>query len=129
MYLLYAGPNKAKALFFESVLFTVDKSKTLLAVPNGYELLCYLQQVKKDESYPALIILEMEMPRLGGIDTLELLKSDDIYRLIPVYILYTAANEDDLSFCTNLGADCLRRPTSNISWKTMVSQLCERCDD
>lgn len=128
MYLLYAGPNEAKASFFESVLFAVDKSKTLLNVSNGYELLCFLQQVKKGEAYPTLIIMEMKMPKLSGTETLELLKSDDIYRLIPVFMLYQEVCDEDLSFCTKLGADCLPQPTSGLSWKTMVHQLCDGCN-
>jgi len=129
MYLMYAGPNEAKAFFVESVLFGLDPSKTLVAVTNGYELLCYLQEVKKGEAYPALIVLEMNMPKLDGMDTLELLKADDIYRLIPVCILYTTATQNDLSFCTNLGADCLQQPTTSTSWQALVYQLCGRCSD
>jgi CheY-like chemotaxis protein len=128
MYLLYAGPSNNKALFFESVLFGIDKSKTLLAVSNGYDLLCFLQQVKKGESYPSLIILEIDMPRLDGVETLELLKTDDIYCLIPVYILYTASSTKDISLCTKLGADCMPQPTTGGSWKTMVQHFCDSCN-
>jgi len=125
MYLMYAGPNEAKASFFESILFGVDPSKTLVATTNGYELLCCLQQVEKGETYPALIILEMNMPKLGGMETLELLKSDDIYRLIPVCILYTTATAIDLAFCARLGADCLPQPTTYTTWQALVYQLCD----
>jgi CheY-like chemotaxis protein len=128
MYLLYAGPSNTKALFFESVLFGIDRSKTLLAVPDGYELLCFLQQVKKGEAYPSIIVLEIDMPRLDGLETLELLKTDDIYRLIPVYILYTKSSEKDLTLYTKLGADCMPQPTTGSSWKTMVQQFCESCN-
>jgi len=124
MYLMYAGPNEAKASFFESVLFGSDPSKTLVAVTSGYELLCYLQEVKKGEAYPALIILEMKMPKLAGMETLEFLKVDDIYRLIPVSVLYTTATDNDLSFCEKLG---MLQPTSNKSWQALVNQLCDRC--
>lgn len=127
MYLMYAGPNEAKASFFESVLYGSDPSKTLVAVTNGYELLCYLQEVKKGEAYPALIILEMAMPKLAGMETLEFLKADDIYRLIPVLVLYATATSNDLDFCERLGADCMQQPTSNTTWQALVDQVCDRC--
>lgn len=127
MYLLYAGSNTAKAAFLEKVLYSVDKSKTLLAVPNGYELLSFLQKVKKGESYPALIILETDMPRLSGRETLQFLKTDDLYRLIPVVVFSSTVDMEDMQYYTNLGAECIPKPLTAATWNTVVMQMCNAC--
>ena len=127
MYILYAGSNTEKGYFLENILYSIDKSKTLLIVKNGYQLLSFLQRVKKGEAYPELIILEVDMPRLNGQETLELLKTDDIYRLIPVVVLCSNEEAEIQSYCYKMGADCMPQPYSNATWMSTVQQLCDRC--
>jgi two-component system response regulator len=129
MYLLYASRNEQEIDFLDKMLFTIDRSKTLLAVPTGFDVLCYLQNVKKGQSYPALILIEMDMAPLTGKELLELLKTDDIYRLIPVVMLTSNTNHDDLNFCTRLGTDVIRKPITNAHWLNTLKRLCARCQD
>ncbi len=54
---------------------------------------------------PKLILLDIKMPKLNGIELLEKLKQDDRTKLIPVVIL-TSSNEDpDIKKCYELGAN------------------------
>lgn len=54
---------------------------------------------------PSLILLDLKMPRMGGMEVLERLKSDMNTRTIPIVVL-TSSNEDpDILHCYELGVN------------------------
>jgi two-component system response regulator len=54
---------------------------------------------------PRLILLDMVMPRMGGLDVLRSLKADSLTRSIPVVVMSLSNQERDLSDCYALGAN------------------------
>ena len=127
MYFLYVTRDAAAIDELEEVLHLVDKRKVLLAVPGGYELIHFLQSVGQGDEYPELIILTLDMPRLSGHDTLELLKTDDIYRLIPVIVFTSEDIGNDEVFCNNLGAELMNKPIGQKQWVDTAKKLCAAC--
>jgi two-component system response regulator len=69
---------------------------------NGEEALAYLEQ--NLETLPTLIILDLNMPRLNGTQTLRCLKSDERYKDITVIIYSTSVNPLEREACLELGA-------------------------
>jgi len=67
---------------------------------NGEEALKILE--KKDE-LPDIILLDLNMPKISGIEFLNILKKDDILRYLPTIILTTSSNQKDLLECYKLG--------------------------
>lgn len=57
------------------------------------------------EEKPKLILLDLKMPKLTGIQVLETLKSDPEYRSIPVVILTSSKEDPDVQKCYALGAN------------------------
>jgi CheY-like chemotaxis protein len=54
---------------------------------------------------PELILLDLRMPRLDGIDVLKGIKADDEIRIIPVVVLTTSNQQEDVNTCYRLGAN------------------------
>jgi len=78
-------------------------------VRDGVEALDYLYRMseftdRKDEN-PVLILLDLKMPRMGGIEVLRQLKSDETMRAIPVVILTSSRESQDLETCYQLGVN------------------------
>lgn len=76
---------------------------------NGKDALDYLKHEGKyagapAAALPALILLDLNMPGLDGRKTLALIKQDPRLRKIPVVILTTSADENDIEKCYALGA-------------------------
>lgn len=69
-------------------------SNPLKSVTNGEDALSYL--INKNNELPGLIILDMNMPRMNGIELLKQLKSSPVFKLIPVIILTTSSNSSDV---------------------------------
>lgn len=60
---------------------------------NGEEALKYLREVKNEQPY--LIISDINMPKMNGIEFLKILKQDGALKKIPVMILTTSKEEQD----------------------------------
>ena len=60
---------------------------------NGEEALARLR--KPDAPLPGIILLDLNMPRMNGIDFLKVLKADERLRRIPVVVLTTSKEEND----------------------------------
>lgn len=58
----------------------------LIIQENGEEALKYL----KDNERPCLIILDLNMPRMNGIEFLDIVKKDKLYRNIPIIVFTTS---------------------------------------
>ena len=56
------------------------------------------------EGLPDIILLDMMMPVLGGLEVLDLLKSDPLTRFIPVIMVSARGQEQDISTALNSGA-------------------------
>lgn len=71
-------------------------------VSNGEDLLERLLTCN-DENIPDLILLDLNMPEMSGIEALKKIKENEKNRKIPVVILTTSDNENDMEQCYELG--------------------------
>ncbi|MDP5337828.1 MAG: response regulator [Nodularia sp. (in: cyanobacteria)] len=79
-------------------------------VSNGEELLNYLHNrgLYSDKSQaprPGLILLDLNMPQKNGLEVLKDIKTDPILRRIPVIVLSTSNDQQDIYQTYNLGAN------------------------
>ena len=77
-------------------------STRLELASNGEEALAYLHSFDNDR--PGIIVLDLNMPRMNGIEFLRILKNDRDLKKIPVVILTTSRAEQDINDSFNLGA-------------------------
>ncbi|MEZ0225465.1 MAG: response regulator [Alphaproteobacteria bacterium] len=70
---------------------------------SGEEALRYLRT--PGNSWPSLILLDLNMPGMGGRKTLEFIKKDDSLKDIPVVVLTTSNYDADVRMCYALGAN------------------------
>lgn len=61
---------------------------------NGEEALAYLQN--SDNERPCVILLDLNMPKMNGIEFLKIVKVDPVLRRIPVVVLTTSNEERDI---------------------------------
>jgi len=73
---------------------------TVLQAANGDECMELVRSGKPD-----VILLDIQMPRMNGIDICRLLKADATLRLIPVLLLTARGQESDVSRGFDAGAD------------------------
>jgi len=96
-------------------------------VEDGIALMAYLHQEGKQPGKPALVILDLNMPRKDGQATLRDMKADLSLADIPVVILTTSNSEVDKSTCQHLGAEgYYHKPNRAIELEAIFVQLCSK---
>jgi CheY-like chemotaxis protein len=77
----------------------------------------------RNSAQPKLILLDLKMPRLGGLDVLRRLKADAHAKIIPVVMLTSSAEERDIAECYQLGLNSyLVKPVNFSSFTDVVVQ-------
>lgn len=78
-------------------------------VENGVELLKYLDNISRKNHeeivYPDFILLDLNMPKKNGRETLQELKTHLLFKSIPVIVYTTTKNEQEIRRCYELGAN------------------------
>ena len=73
---------------------------------------------------PAVILLDLKLPKLGGLEVLERLRSDPRTHLIPVVVLTSSSEDEDMLRSYKLGANSyVRKPVAFGAFANAVSQL------
>lgn len=95
---------------------------------DGQEVLDYLYRRGAWNDRPhhdaLLIILDLNMPRLGGLEVLRRLKSDKQLSRIPVFVLTTTDDPVELDRCYSLGASaCIVKPVDYTAFSDTVQRL------
>lgn len=83
---------------------------------------CYAGRDAQDT--PALVLLDIKMPRLDGIEVLQQLRADKRTSVLPVVILTTSTEDQDLVRAYESGANAyVRKPVSLAQFQEAVRQL------
>lgn len=73
---------------------------------------------------PALILLDLKLPKLNGLEVLKALRDDERTALVPVVVLTSSVEEEDLVSAYRLGANSyLRKPVDFDEFLGVVGQL------
>ncbi|MHA4844495.1 response regulator [Flavitalea antarctica] len=110
---------------FQEILSDNQQVQLAGSVENGQELLSFLLTLD-GERLPDLIVLDHNMPKLNGLQTLDALKKNDKYQHIPVVIFSTYCDNKLLTECTNLGAAMVfTKPSSFDEYADMITTFLE----
>ena len=113
----------ADATFIDDMQFVVD----------GRDLIDYLRRAGPYASPPAvkrlrpsLILLDLNMPRMDGREALAEIKADSELRRIPVVVLTTSSDEQDVRHAYDLGANSyITKPVTGSKLNTVLTRLAE----
>ena len=95
-------------------------------VNDGVELMEFLHREGKYEKAPrpGLILLDLNMPRKDGREALEEIKADPSLRSIPIIVLTTSSEDEDILATYNLGASSyITKPVGFESLVKIVETL------
>lgn len=101
----------------------------MTVVQDGQEALDYLfcegQYANRDESdMPAMVLLDLKLPKIDGLTVLQRIRGDERTRLLPIVILTTSTEQRDIVESYSLGANSyVRKPVDFHQFAEAISQL------
>ena len=91
-------------------------------VENGEEALSFLRNPANQQ--PCLILLDLNMPIMGGIEFLQIAKKDEALKGIPVVVLTTSEEQEDKVESFQLGvAGYMRKPVDYPNFVEMIRAI------
>lgn len=131
--LIYLVDDDEDDRFFAKLTFQQHFSESKLVLfENGEELLNHIRRGAFD-SLPDLVLLDLNMPRINGFDTLQAIKQHQDWKEVPVAILTTSSEPIDKARSEKLGACAfLTKPATYEMLADTIMQgrvVCESCSN
>ncbi|PPK88006.1 response regulator receiver domain-containing protein [Neolewinella xylanilytica] len=103
--ILLAEDDSTDAEFFQRALRRLDSPPELVWCKNGLEALEGLSDVTNSKLLPRLAILDIKMPGMSGLELLAKLKSDERTKNLPVIIMSSSDEPQDIAMAYDYGAN------------------------
>ncbi len=107
--ILYAEDSSFDVELTRNVLKKNNILNPLVVVKDGVEALDYLHRtgayMDRPRGNPGMILLDLKMPRMDGLELLDILKKDEQLKTIPIIMLTSSREESDLIKGYNLGVN------------------------
>lgn len=108
--ILFAEDSEDDAMLTMRALKKSGVDNKLHHVKDGAEALDFMYcrgvyASRNIQEYPKLILLDLKMPKVSGMEVLEKIKSDPNIKSIPVVILTSSQEDPDIKKCYDLGAN------------------------
>jgi CheY-like chemotaxis protein len=99
--ILLVEDDDVDAMTTRKALDELEFTNELIRKVDGEEALEYLQQ--DDKQLPYFILLDLNMPRMNGLEFLKVIKDEQILKRIPVVVLTTSETEQNIVDSYELG--------------------------
>ncbi|HET6243453.1 MAG: response regulator [Bacteroidetes bacterium] len=102
------NPNDAKLVI---MALKQDKvANNIIHVKDGEEALDFIFSKgsfsdRSTDNFPCLILLDLKMPKVDGIEVLQKIKADNLTKNIPVVIFTSSREDPDIKKCYELGVN------------------------
>ena len=102
--ILIADDDAEDISIIKDAMELLEVVDVLWPAQNGEQAFEILQESFESSTKPCLIVLDLNMPKMNGIQTLGKLKTDERFKDIPVIIYSTSVNPLEKETCLRLGA-------------------------
>ncbi|MCB0168100.1 MAG: response regulator [Anaerolineae bacterium] len=125
MDILHIEDNRAEAHLVARILDKEGITTSYHLINNGEAALAFFFQAHPfPDMWPKLILLDIKLPKINGLDVLTRLKADERTRTIPVIILSASAQERDVALAYKLGVNSyLVKPVKYDQFKDLLKTL------
>ena len=121
--ILFIEDDAIEVMKFNRVINALGLSHQIAEANNGEEA---LELLKEHENLPHIIILDLNMPKLNGLEFLRMLKNDCVLKYIPTIILTTSSNFKDVKEGYKIGiAGYILKPLKYEDYVFKVQKILE----
>ena len=124
--LLLVEDNEDEIILFKEALRSQSPIQEIIVERDGEKALEYLKSMHDTEGcvIPDIVLLDLNMPKKGGLEVLTEIKSDPALKGIPVIIFTTSKSESDIKFSYDNFASCyISKPMSFEGLKGVIVKI------
>lgn len=101
----------------------------VVSLNDGTEVLSWLRSLREGDTWPCLIILDINMPRMDGKETLQRIRMMHAFDGVPVMLFTTSTLHNDESFARKFNAGFLTKPIDDHQMETIISKFLAHCTE
>jgi CheY-like chemotaxis protein len=121
--IMYVDDDADDREMVTDLIMKIDRTVEVVTVADGQEALDKLKVLHSLGHLPCLIILDMNMPRLDGRETLEEIRSIRNWDVIPICIYSTSARARYADIALKYEVDIIMKPTTVEGLDQSINQL------
>lgn len=119
--ILFIEDDAIEGIRLNRALVSLNQKHRLIEVSNGLDALNYL---KSENNLPDIILLDLNMPKLNGLEFLKILKTDQFLKIIPTIVFTTSNNGKDITECYKVGiAGYILKPLKYEDYLIVVKKV------
>lgn len=127
--ILFAEDSIDDAMLTIRALNKSGFTNKLLHVKDGAEALDFMYcrgiySGRNSKAHPKLLLLDLKMPKISGLQVLEKVKSDPDFKSIPIVILTSSQEDPDIADCYSLGANSyIVKPVDSNNFFNAIKEM------
>ena len=128
-FILYADDDNDDLLFVKEAFEEQSLNVDLVTAKDGVETLSYLKKSISSNNIPCLIILDINMPKMDGKQTLLKLKEINELKHVPVILFSTSSQKTDKEFAQKHHAGFITKPIDYSQMGRIINTFFDHCND
>jgi DNA-binding response OmpR family regulator len=122
--IFFVEDNEDFSFLIEKAIDHIDKNLSIKIVDNGLDALALLKHYDHEGIRPRIILLDLNLPGLSGLDLLREIKGIEFLKQVPIILFTTSDNPKDVRVATEYGANAyVTKPHGYIALIDCLSSL------
>lgn len=123
--IIIAEDDKGHATLIKRNLVRAGIKNRIIEFVDGQEVLDFLfsdeERTRQEEGTSYLLLLDIRMPKMDGIDVLQRIKKDEVLRSLPVIMISTTDDPKDIARCHQIG--CSNYITKPVDYEKFIAAI------
>ena len=125
--ILCVDDDQDDLIMLREVIQEMGQPYDIVEAYDGLIAMDLLQKMQKDNHLPCLIVLDINMPRMDGKQTLVAIKNNPGLASIPVVVFSTSSSAMDKTFCAAKKVEMITKPFDYATLFTVAGKLLSYC--
>jgi CheY-like chemotaxis protein len=126
--ILYADDDPDDLALFREAVTALGEQYYIIEAMDGIHALELLRQMQESNELPCLIVLDINMPRLDGKQTLVALQNHPLFSSIPVVLFSTSSSVLDKTFSQSKKVELITKPFDFKTLYDIAGKLLSYCN-
>ena len=127
--ILCVDDDEDDLFFIREIISSQQHSFDIAEAKNGWEALNYLEFTLAKNLLPCLIIMDMNMPKMDGKQTIHKIKENEQLAMIPIVVFTTSTSNADRKYFESQGIRFISKPFDYKIFERQIIELLAFCAD